>query len=623
MSHASVHAKKIGVPGDLSIRSLLQTRARQIPDAVAIAAPGRASLTYANLWRHIETAVSALRAMGIGRHDRVVIMLPQGPEMATAFVAVAAGATSAPLNPAYRAAELDFYLSDLNAKALILESGTDSPARAIARARGVPIIELAPVREAEAGVFTLTGAEHPEPVDDGFAEPGDTALVLHTSGTTSRPKSVPLTHTNLCASAQNIAATLALTETDRCLSAMPLFHIHGLIGGLLSSLAAGAGFVSTPAFDPGCFFDWMKEFQPTWYTAVPTIHQAILRCARERGEPIETGRLRFIRSSSAPLPVTVMAQLEEVFKAPVIEAYGMTEASHQITSNPLPPSQRKAGSVGVATGTDVAIMDEAGNVLAAQKRGEIVIRGMCVMGGYAGNVRANRESFTNGWFRTGDQGYFDGDGYLFITGRLKEIINRGGEKILPAEVDRTLSAHPAVAEAIAFAVPHPTLGEDVAAAVVLEKNAVAAEEDIREFMVARLADFKVPHRILIVDRIPRAGTGKIQRRGLAESFSRELRKSDGAPMSALEQAVAEIYAEVLSVQSVGRSDHFFALGGDSLRATQVLSRVRAKLHVNLTIATIFKKATVAELAEEIARTGPAAETREHSKERDIEKDRDA
>ena len=575
------------------IRSIIDAQAERTPDAIAIIAPRRAPLTYSGLHTQIEDTVRTLNAMGVGRNDRVAIVLPNGPEMAIAFLAVASGATSAPLNPAYGANEFNFYLSDLNAKALIIQSGMDSPARAVAQTRGIPIIELSPAFEAEAGTFTLTGNERSSAADGGFAPPDDVVLVLHTSGTTSRPKIVPLTHTNLCTSAQNVRSALGLSHSDRCLNVMPLFHIHGLVAAILSTLASGASVVCTPGFDAPKFFEWLEAFRPTWYTAVPTMHQAILERAASNRDDIASCPLRFIRSCSASLPPRLMSELESVFNVPVLESYGMTEAAHQITSNPLPPRQRKSGSVGVPTGPAVAIVDEADDPLPTGETGEIAIRGANVMGGYENNPEANESAFTNSWFRTGDQGFLDSDGYLFITGRIKEIINRGGEKIAPREVDEVLLDHPAIAQAVTFAVPHATLGEDVAVAVVLQENASATEREIRELAFARLADYKVPSQVVIVDEIPKGPTGKLQRLGLAEKLAPKLEAEFVAPRNPAEEALARIWAEVLGVERVGVYDNFFASGGDSLRATQVVSRVRATFGVEFPLTTTFSEPTVA------------------------------
>jgi len=492
-----------------------------LDEAPAIGAPERPSLTHKSLRQLASRTVESLNAMGIGRNDRVAIVLPNGPEMAAAFLAIACGATTAPLNPAYRAEEFDFYLSDLNAKALVILEGMESPARAVAAARNIPIVTL--VRGVAAGDFTLS-AEDMEgaPAHGGFAHADDIALVLHTSGTTSRPKIVPLAHVNLTASAYHIGRTLSLTAQDVCLNIMPLFHIHGLIAATLSSIAAGASVVCTPGFNALKFFAWFEEANPTWYTAVPTMHQAILTRADRNMEIIRHGRLRFIRSSSSSLPPQVMEALEKTFEVPVIEAYGMTEASHQMASNPLPPKSRFAGSVGIASGPEVAIMDEKGNLLAPGELGEVVIRGRNVTKGYEANPEANAKAFTDGWFRTGDQGVIDKDGYLRLTGRLKELINRGGEKISPLEIDTVIMDHPAVAQVVTFGVPHDKLGEDVAAAVVLREGVPCDERELRAFVGSRIADFKVPRRIVFLTEIPKGATGKLQRIGLHEKLADKL-----------------------------------------------------------------------------------------------------
>ena len=541
--------------------------------------------------------VHCLNASGIGRNDRVAIVLPDGPEMVVAFLSIAAGATSAPLNPSYRAPEFEFHLSDLRAKALVVLGGTNSPAVEVARNRAIGLIEITPLASEPAGLFTMSGKQNPSNGPIGFAAPGDIALLLHTSGTTSRPKLVPLTQVNICSSARSIRDSLELAEGDRCLSVMPLFHVHGLIGAALSSFAAGASIICSPGFDGPQFFEWMDVFQPTWYTAVPTMHQTVLAHGVANPKLVAKQHLRFIRSCSASLSPTVMTDLENLFKTPVIEAYGMTEASHQMTSNPLPPRHRKVGSVGVAAGSEVAIMDEGGNLLKPGTTGEIVVRGANVTRGYENDSIANEDSFANGWFRTGDQGVMDTEGYLVVTGRIKEMINRGGEKIAPREIDDRLLEHPAVAQAVTFALPHPTLGEDIVAAVVLkEKGSSTGETEIREFLFGRLAGCKLPSQVVIVDQIPKGSTGKVQRIGLADKLFQKLKKPFVAPRTSVEETLAKIWVEVLGSGQVSVYDNFFALGGDSLKATLVVSRVQKAFDVTLTLKTFFLKPSVADLA---------------------------
>ncbi len=591
---------------NLCIPNLLRHQEQKNPEAIAITAPGRIPLTYQGVGHNIQQVVTTLNAMGISRNDRVAIALANGPEMAMAFLGVASGATCAPLNPNYRAQEFDFYLSDLNAKVLITQSGVAEPAKEVAQARGIPILELSPQLDAAAGLFSLTGSQ-PSDLNPGeFAQPDDIALVLHTSGTTSRPKMVPLTHRNLCTSAQNIRVALNLEPSDRCLNVMPLFHIHGLIGALLSSLSAGASVVCSPGFYAPQFFTWVDEFKPTWYSAVPTMHQGILARVEANREVIERSPIRLIRSSSAPLPPQIMAALEEAFKAPVIESYGMTEASHQMASNPLPPQVRKPGSVGIAAGPELGIMDEVGNLLPLETVGEVVIRGANVTQGYENNPDANEKAFTKGWFRTGDLGYLDADQYLVLKGRIKEIINRGGEKFSPREVDEVLLDHPVIDQVVTFAAPHTLLGEDVAVAVVLQDNASVTEQDIKVFAAERLAEFKVPRVVLFVDEIPKGPTGKRQRIGLAKKLG--LTASDPLaprpvytpPRTGIEAELVQIWSQVLGVESVGIHDNFFQLGGDSILATQITNRVREAFQVELSFLVFFQHPTVARMAVEIA-----------------------
>ena len=489
-----------------------------ISTEAAIGAPGRMSLTFQELRTHIKTTVNALNSRGIGRNDRVAIVLPNGPEMASAFLAVGACATTAPLNPGYRADEYDFYLSDLGAKALIVEEGSSSPAIEVAKSRNINVIEIAWSDTDPAGSFALIGEQTPDAIAGGMAEPDDIALVLHTSGTTSRPKIVPLSHVNITSSAKHIGATLSLSNSDRCMNIMPLFHIHGLIAAVLSSVAAGGSVFCCPSFNALKVYSWFDEASPNWYTAVPTMHQAILSRALRNTEILTKMSLRFIRSSSSSLPPPIMLELEDTFGAPVIESYGMTEAAHQMTSNQLPPGQRKPGCVGVAAGPQVEIMGKDGQILPKGDIGEIVIRGSNVTSGYENNPTANKDNFREGWFCTGDQGLLDPDGFLKITGRLKEIINRGGEKIAPLEVDNVIQAHSAVEQVVTFAMPHPKLGEEVAAAIVLVEGSNATESEIKDFAATKLADFKVPRQIIFVDEIPKGATGKMQRIGLSEKL---------------------------------------------------------------------------------------------------------
>ncbi|MEP6768963.1 MAG: AMP-binding protein [Acidobacteriota bacterium] len=599
------------MPDRNTVVELLRGPASSAGGTPALLGVGRHSLSRSGLMRQIEDVSRSLSAAGVRSGERVAVCLPDGPEMATAFLGICSAVPSAPLNPAYREEEFLFFLSDLEARAIVLPEGAESPARQAAHRLGILVLDLVSDPET-AGSFRFSSIS---PSEEALAPAAsdDVALLLHTSGTTARPKLVALTHRNLCASASHIARTLELTEADRCLNVMPLFHIHGLVAALLASLSAGASVVCAPGFQAPSFFGWLDQFEPSWYTAVPTMHQAILARAPRHAPVLERRQLRFLRSSSAALPPRVSMELERVFRAPLIEAYGMTEASHQMASNPLPPRIRKPGTVGPAAGPEVAILDEDGKTLAAGVRGEAAIRGPNVTAGYVNNPEANERAFTNGWFRTGDQGWLDADGYLTLTGRLKEIINRGGEKISPREIDEVLLDHPAIAQAVAFAIPDPLLGEDVGAAVVLRDGRSATPGEIREFVSSRLADFKVPRRVIIVSEIPKGPTGKVQRIGLAEKLGQpgvappSLDAESVSPRTPLEEKLVSIWSEVLRIDRIGVTQDFFSLGGDSVLAGQVAARIQSSLGVQLSLVVLFDASTIAELAERIeARTGDAA-----------------
>ena len=468
-------------------------------------------VSFQQLRDQVAQMADALASLGIERGDRVATCLPNGLPAIVSFLAASITGTAAPLNPGYREEEIAFYLEDTAAKILLCPTDGAAEARQAAAARHVPVF---PLETESPGFVRIAGA----PSGKTAAAPrgDDVALILHTSGSTGRPKRVPILHRNLAASAQNIVGHYALSPEDVSLCVMPLFHVHGLVASTLSTLLSGGTVAAPPKFNPLSFWRTVRDSKSTWYSAVPTIHNLLLsRAGNDR--PAGAEGLRFIRSCSASLPAEMMEQMERVFGAPVLEAYGMTEASHQMSSNPLPPATRKPGSVGQGTGVRIGIMDEHGNLLQNGERGEVVIQGPNVVSGYENNPEANAKSFTNGWFRTGDQGVLDTEGYLTLTGRLKELINRGGEKIGPREIDEVLLSHPAVAEAVCFGVPHPSWGEEVAAAVVLKEPVPEAE--ILAFCKERLADFKRPKKIFVTSAIPRTATGKIQRGNVAKEFA--------------------------------------------------------------------------------------------------------
>jgi acyl-CoA synthetase (AMP-forming)/AMP-acid ligase II len=469
-------------------------------------------ISYGGLRDQVQALAEQLAAAGVGSGDRIGIALPNGLPMIVSFLAASMAGTAAPLNPAYKEDEFRFYLEDTSAKVLILPpDGLDEARRAAGDS--VPILTIDMDGAGTVSLRDVAGkkAYQPPSIDS-------VALVLHTSGSTGRPKRVPLAHANLSISAGNVARHYALGPDDVAMCVMPLFHVHGLVASTLATLATGGTIVVPGKFNPLSFWRVAKDHGVTWYSAVPTIHQLLLaRVGEGASRPAGTERLRFIRSCSAALPPQVMHALEAAFGAPVLEAYGMTEAAHQMASNPLPPSDRKPGSVGHGTDVQISIMDAAGNHLPIGQSGEVVIKGPNVIKGYENNPEANAKSFVDGWFRTGDQGVLDAQGYLTLVARIKELINRGGEKISPREIDEVLLAHPAVAEAVCFGVPHPTWGEEVAAAVVVKER--VSDSELLAYCKERLADYKRPKQIYITETIPRTATGKIQRGVVAKAFA--------------------------------------------------------------------------------------------------------
>lgn len=498
----------------------------------AIVIPGGPNLSYLEFIPVVRTLAANIASLGLSRGSVVSIALPNGIEFATVFLAVTSlGLVAAPLNPAYKRQEFAFYLEDTRSQLLIVPS-TDGasktqnsiePARLAARELKVAIIEAGWQNDLKAVALSLidrSSTVHVPQIGSGSIPqpplPEETAYILHTSGTTGRPKAVPLTHGNMAATVQNIINTYHLTSHDASYLVMPLFHVHGLMCGLFASLGSGGGVIIPPKFSATHFWDDFVKYHATWYTAVPTIHQIILK--QPLPIPLPKG-LRFVRSCSSPLAPATFKALEKLLNVPVIEAYAMTEACHQMTSNMLPPGQRKPGTVGIGQGVEVAILDDKDEKVPHGLEGEISVKGPNVTPGYINNEKANAESFTkNGYFRTGDQGKFDKDGLLVITGRIKELINRGGEKISPIELDSVMMEHPAVSEAVSFAAPDSHYGQVVNAAVVPRSGAKLSEKDIQDFVASRLADFKVPQRVFFTEVMPKTATGKIQRRMIADKF---------------------------------------------------------------------------------------------------------
>jgi acyl-CoA synthetase (AMP-forming)/AMP-acid ligase II/thioesterase domain-containing protein/acyl carrier protein len=569
-----------------TIDALLEEQAQRRPDAPAFLAPGGARVSFGQARARTAAAADRLAALGVRRADRVAIALPQTPDAALAILATTSVAVAAPLPAELPRSEATARLHGLRARALVVAADDEGGLVQAARDAGIAVVRL--VADA-AGSFDLAGEAFGEPATRHAPSTDDVAVILHTSGTTAQPKRVPHTHAALVHGARVGSASLALGPDDRSLWFAPLHHIGGLLGALVYPLACGAATGLAPRFDPDRFFDWLLELAPTWYWGVPAMHQALLERAAAHDAAVRRARLRVVRSGAAPLAPALIERLEATFRAPLLEVYGMTEAG-LITSNPLPPRAQKPGSVGVAVGCEVAVLDEAGRPLPAGAEGELVARGPGVMREYDGDPEATRDAFRDGWLRTGDLGRLDADGYLTITGRLKEQINRGGVKISPRAVDDALLAHPAVLAAAAFALPHPRLGEDLAAAVVLRAGRHAAPGELRAFLRRRLELARVPGRIVVVDAIPLGPTGKPLRRELAALLPAPAASAAPEP-DTVEAEMCRLWADVLERDAVGPDDDFFDLGGDSVGAARLMAEITKRLGPVLPAAALLEAPT--------------------------------
>ncbi|MFQ5566686.1 MAG: AMP-binding protein, partial [Paracoccaceae bacterium] len=581
-----------------NILDLIERQAERCPNAIAIEDSGDLALTYQELAARVGALSRSLTGHGAGRTARVAIVLPNGAEMAVTLLGVAAAAVGVPLNPAYRGDEFRSYFETVRVGFLVVGEGSPAVARTVAEEMGIAVLELS-----DDGGLALAGTAAGG-ADRGEATappaPDDIALILMTSGSTGRAKKVPLTHRNLCVSVSDVCRSMALGSGDRCLCMWEQFHIGGLTDLLLAPLAAGGTVICTTGFDPAEFYRLLGTKHPTWFQGVPTaLHELAFHAGRN---PVTTRptSLRLIRSVAAALGPQLMAEIETLFGVPVIQTFGMTEAGPLITSTLLPPAVRKPGSVGQSCGPEIRILDPDGAALGRGEIGEVAVRGDNVVAGYEDDPEANAHSFRGGWFLTGDTGYLDADGHLFLQGRLKQMINRGGEKVNPQEVDDVLLSHPAVAEAASFAVRHRTLGEDVAVAVVLKPSAAATEAELRGFAAERLAPFKVPQRVNLVGRIPRNAVGKIDRLALSEIAEVQSRaRSQTGPGTELEERIARIWADELNLDAVGIDDNFFAIGGESLSGVRVFLAVEKAFGKALPVSALTGITTVREMARSI------------------------
>ncbi|MGH8679911.1 MAG: AMP-binding protein [Burkholderiales bacterium] len=593
--------------------SVFSDLAARLGENDAILAPGRSTLTFAALKNRIATTKEDLNRLGLGRNDQVAITMPNGPEMAVCLLGTIACAIAVPLNPSYTRDEFRQYFARIRPKALIVPAGAATLAYEVAAELGLRTIELAADTSAPAGTFTLAGRPAGACADPSWNTGDDTGIILLTSGTTSAQKLVPLKPRHLVAYAQGINVVYGLGPTDRSLLVMPMFHAAGLKSSFLAPLLNGAAVVCLEEFGVSSFFRNMDVFRPTWITAGYAFHKAILEGVDAHRDAVERSRVRFIRSGTGSLDTAVKRGLERAFGAPVIELYSSSETG-AIACSPMPPEQGKAGTVGRAIFNQVAIMGPGDALLPADEEGEIVVRGPSVFEGYLDDPEANNAAFVDGWYRTGDLGRLDPDGFLTITGRTKEVVNRGGEKISPREIEVVMAEHHAVRDVKAFGIPHLSLGEEVVAAVVLRGGMSASEADLKAFAGKRLADFKVPRRIFFRDALPLGASRKLDVRTLVGECE-EILKAERArpepgparPLSSTEAVVRDLWRKVLEDDRVGVDDDFFLRGGDSLKAVELLVSLERAFAIELPVEALYgEAATVAKMAARIdrLRAGP-------------------
>ena len=587
-------------PTASTLLELIDAQARARPSSVAILAPDRLPISYGALLRQVEYVGASLAAMGLGRGQRVALTLPNGPETAVAILSTMSWATCVPLNPAADEELCRFLLAQVRAAALVIAEGATPPSARAACVLGVPIVRLAFAPGDAAGIFSLSTDTPRAAVAAQRPRAEDIALLLPTSGTTARPKIVRSTHRGQVAAFASCARLLRLTSADRCLCVAPLFTGSAIRRNLGPALAAGASIVCTPAFDASAFIDWLETLHPTYYTGSPTMQGAVCEALERRGSTPRHS-LRYALSGSAPLSVALQERLEHALGVPVLQAYAMAELG-TVAHDLLPPARRKAGSVGLPESCAVRVLGKGGEFLSSDQLGEIVVRRDemdQVFAGYEEDPEASALALHQGWFRTGDLGSIDDEGYVYIKGRIKELINRGGFKVSPAAVDVALMQHPFVAEAATFGVPHRTLGEDVVAAVVKRESGCVSEQELRDFALQRLAGFMVPSRILFVRELPKTALGKVRRTALAETLAVDRRTEFVLPRDPDEELVARLYAEQLGSERVGALANFFDLGGDSLRGAQLVMRANDAFGCALTVEDLFRRPTVAEFAAEL------------------------
>jgi acyl-CoA synthetase (AMP-forming)/AMP-acid ligase II len=574
------------------IRSHVELRPKQ----AAIVGTNFSAISYRMLQDEIDEVRNSLRLAGFDRDAKIAVAIANSAQAARAMIAITCSATSVPIDSKLTVAEVERCLLILRPQAVLVLRNTDSAARTAAEQRGFPIIEAIVSQD---GSLQLVVPRIGPPVPLNEPDPAAPAFILHTSGTSADPNFVPFSHRNMLAVIERLQTWYELTPQDRCLNVSPVYYSHALTTTLLPPLMTG-GSVAFPANPTNVdLSEWFSDLRPTWYSAGPTLHLSVLEKAEARSDALTMHSLRFISTAGAPITANVLQRMQAVLGVPVLEHYGSSETA-QIASNRPPPGPSKPGTVGIPWPDIVAIVGADGRPLPAGHQGVVLVHGPSVTSGYLNAPDLNRSAFVDGWFRTGDIGSIDEQGFLSLHGREKEVINRGSEKISPLEIDQALMSHPGVVQAAAYGVPHPRLGEDVAAAVVLRPGALVSPLELREFLGTKLAAFKVPRRISILDELPKGITGKLLRRRLAES-AQEKAQHSGLSEERLHADLLQLWRRILKTENISLDDDFFEKGGDSLLAIDVTLQLQRLIGRPLSESILFQASTVRELAKSVAR----------------------
>lgn len=563
---------------------LIDKVSKNTPNAACLLAPNKKPLSFIQLMVLIEETHHYLNKQGFDNSSRIALLLPNTVEAAAAFLSISASCTVVPLNPAATDVELKQFTQLIKPHAIITIAGLRQKIEGIGNLFSIPLIELVSDDQKGAGYFVLKGEVSNRNSLSNYVSGNDIAIILLTSGSTAAPKIIPITHEHYCHYMTEVVKIRSATSVDRYLNLAYLHHLQG-INGICVPIVVGGSCVCSSTEKSLLSIEYFEEFSPTFYTALPVQHQQLLSQAIAKNF-VFNGSLRAIVTGSAAMSEHLALSLEHLFNAPVIDTYGMSETLG-ICSNPLPPDRRKSRSVGIVLpSVDITILGQNDEPVILNIEGEIVVTSPWMFTGYLENDELNKAAFCQYGFKTGDIGYFDADNYLFITGRVNEAINRGGEKVSPAEIDQVLLSHPNITEAVTFAISDKTLGEDIVAAVVTNDKTITPDI-IKNFIKDKLSSQKIPSKIFVTEYIPKGPTGKIQRNKMAGYFNSYFHKKNekikSLPILTIDQihqALTILWSKLLPAKTcIKEGESFFDLGGDSFLFFQLTVLVEQELGI--------------------------------------------